>query len=486
MSTFGSVLNIARTALAAHQAALQTVSHNLANAETEGYSRQRAELVPRPPQQLPYANVGTGTMVTNVVRLRSELLDNAYRREVGTRDAWTLRHDLLAEAEGIFAEPSDTGLGETLDQFWNAWSDLANSPASGAAQSVVRQRGVQLVTQLNSYATRIADLGIRVHSELAEQVKEINTLAGQLADLNRQVTAAEVDGVQAPDLRDSRDRIADRLAQIAGARSEVQANGTMAVYLRGNMLVDATNARTLEVRTGATISLGFRGDPDPIPVLTGPLGARVDLVNIDLPALTTRLDAFARGLVNGVNEFHRSGWTVAGEALGNANWNPLNGPTGSMVNFFDPTATSAGSIRLSAEVAANTSVIAAGDVLNAPGNNNVAMALAALRDDNGMNALRTRMGAAFAAQVGFGAGESYIDHHARTIADLGTDVSEAHRQQGVYETLARQADNRRASVAGVSIDEELTLMLRHQQAYAAATKLVQTADEMAAAILAMV
>ncbi len=486
MSTVGSVLNIARTAIAAQQAALQTISNNLANAETEGYSRQRAELVPRPAQRLAYGSLGTGTMVGNVVRLRSELLDSAYRREAGTRDAWTMRYDLLAEAEAIFAEPSDNGLSETLDQFWNAWGDLANSPANGAAQSVVRQRGVQLVTQLNSYATRIVDLGIRVRTQLGQQVNQINSLAGQIGDLNRQITSAEVEGIQAPDLRDARDRIADQLAELAGARSEIQANGTMAIYIRGNMLVDASNARTLEVRTGATVTLGFVGDPDPIPVVTGPLGAMVDVINTRLPALTARLDAFARGLVNGVNEYQRSGWTAAGDALGNSNWNPLNGPTGSMVDFFDGSATTAGGIRLSAEVMANPAVIAAGDAQNAPGNNSVAMALSALRDDNGMNALRTRMGANFATQVGFGTGESYVDHYTRTVADLGTDVSEASRQQSVYETLARQADNRRGSVAGVSIDEELTLMMRHQQAYAAATKLVQTADEMAQDILAMV
>jgi flagellar hook-associated protein 1 len=486
VSNFGSILSIARTAISAHQTALQTASHNLANAETEGYSRQRAELVTRWPQALPFGNIGTGVTVSNVVRMRSELLDNSYRREVGTRDSWLVRHDILSEAEQVLAEPSDNGLSNTLDEFWNAWSDLSNAPSSPAAQSVVRQRGVQLATSLNSYATRLADLATRTRTRLSETVAEVNVLAGQLADLNRLVTAGEVGGLQAPDLRDARDRIADRLAQIAGARTEMQANGTMAVYIRSTMLVDATNARTLELRGGTTVSLGLLGDPDPLVGVTGPLQAMVDVINTDLPALTARLDAFTRGLVNGINEYHRSGWTAAGDALGNGNWNPVNGPTGSMVDFFDPAWTTAGGIRLSAAVTASAGVIAAGDVQNAAGNNNVALALAALRDDNGMSDLQARLGANYATVIGFAPGESYIDHHAQTISDLGISVADASHQHEVYDTLSKQADTRRASVAGVSIDEELTLLMRHQQAYAAATKLVQTADEMAAAILAMV
>lgn len=486
MSTFGSILSIARTAIAAHQTAMQTVSHNLANAETEGFSRQRAELTARWPQAFQYGNVGTGATVSNVVRLRSEFLDNTYRREVGTRESWLLRHDILAEAEQVLAEPSDNGLSTTLDQFWNAWSDLANSPASAAAQSVVRMRGVQVASSLNAYSTRLADLSTRTRARLSETVGEINVLAGQLADLNRQITASEVSGLQAPDLRDARDRIADRLSQVAGARVEMQKNGSMAVYLRSSMLVDASNARTLEVRGGTTVSLGMLGDPDPLTGVAGPLQAMVDVINTDLPALTTRLDNFTRALVNGVNEYHRSGWTAAGDALGGSNWNPVNGPTGSMVDFFDPAWTSASGIRLSAAVTANSAVIAAGDAQNAAGNNNVAIALAALRDDNGMAALQTRLGANFATVIGFATGESYMDHHAQTISDLGISVADASHQHDVYQALTQQADARRTSVAGVSIDEELTLLMRHQQAYAAATKLVQAADEMAAAILAMV
>lgn len=486
MSTFGSILSIARTAIAAHQTAMQTVSHNLANAETPGYSRQRAELTAKWPQSFGFGNVGTGATVSNIVRLRDELLDNSYRREAGNRESFLMRRDVLSEAEGILGEPGDSGLAPTIDAFWNAWSDLSNNPSNASARNVVRQRGIQVTSALNSYSLRLGDLANRTRERLSTTVDEINIMAGQVADLNRQITASEVSGLQAPDLRDARDRIADKLAELAGARTEIQSNGTLGVYIRSIMLVDATNARTLEVRGGTQISLGMKGDPDPLIGIAGPIAQMVDLVNTDLPAITARLDEFARGLVNGVNEYHMSGWTAAGDALGGANWNPLLGPTGSRVAFFDPAWTTAGGIRISAEVTADVNVIAAGDVQNAPGNNNTSLALAALRDDNGMDALRTRMGANFATQIGFATGTTYMEHHASTITDVGVSVADAGHEYEVYNTLSRQADGRRASVNGVSIDEELTLMMRHQQAYAAATRIVNAADEMAQALLSMV
>jgi len=486
MSTTGSILSIARSAIGAQQLALQTISQNIANAETEGYSRQRAELVARTPQRLTAGNVGTGVDVRGVVRMREELLDSAYRRDVAGREQSSVRQDIMASIEEILGEPSSTGLANTLDEFWNSWSDLSNNPSSAAAQSVVRQRGTQVAHTLNDYSTRIADVANRTRASIASTVDEVNALARRFADLNRQITTAEVGGIQAPDLRDARDRISDQLSQLVGARVDTQKNGTVAVYVGTTMLVDAANARPLELRGGTNPSVGFVGDPDPVHGIGGSVGAMLRVVDVDVPAVVARLDDFARGVVNGVNEYHASGWTAAGDALGGGNWIAANGPTGSRVNFFDPAFTTAATMRLSAAVTADAAVIAAGDVQNAPGNNTVALALGGLRDDAGMAALQARMGAAFATQIGFTTGVSFGDHYTQTASDLGVSVADAHDQFAIYDTLAKQSDNRRAAVNGVSLDEELTLLMRHQQAYAAATKLVSVADEMAQSILAMI
>ncbi|MCC6928928.1 MAG: flagellar hook-associated protein FlgK [Gemmatimonadaceae bacterium] len=487
MPGIGSILSIARSALAAHQVAMQTTSQNVANADTEGYSRQRAELSTSYPQKFPFFTVGTGVQVNGIVRMRDQLLDASFRREVASRDGFNVRSELLGEIESITGEPSDTGLANTLDEFWNSWNDLANTPGNATAQSVVRQRGAQVAYTLNTYASRIDDVANRTRDNLTTMVGELNTLTGQVATLNRQIKSMEVTGEEAPDLRDARDRLADQLAQMAGVRTEMQADGTMGIYLGSMMLVDATNARALDVRiSGNATSVGFVGDPEPAQVVGGKAGQMMAFLNTDIPTVKSELDSLARGLVNGVNELHASGWTAAGDALGNANWVAANGPTGSRVNFFDAAFTTAGEIRLSAEVTANAQVIASGDVQNAPGNNTLALALGALRDDQGMAALQARMGANFATQIGFQTGQSFGDHYNLTITNLGVKSADTTRQFEIYDTLTQQTENRRASVSGVSIDEELTLMLRHQQAYTAASRLVTAADEMAQTILNMV
>lgn len=487
MSTFGSILSIARTAIAAHQTAVQTVSNNIANAETEGYSRQRAELQPRYPQKFGYGWVGTGVDVNNVVRLRDSLLDANFRRESASAEGFGVRRDALSQIEGILGEPNDAALSGALDAFWSSWSDLSNNPGSPSNQAVVRQRGVEVASTLNRFATRLNDLELSTRGRLSQSVDEINRLASQLADLNGQITAAEVTGIQAPDLRDSRDRIADQLTKLGGSRVIVQNNGTYAFLIGGATIVDAVNARQIEVKPGNPASVGLVGSPDSFPQMEGALGAIVTVLNTDIPDVRGKLDTLAKGLVNGVNFLHQSGWTAAGDALGNANWNTATPPTGSRVNFFDPARVTALSISISTEVANNAGVIASGSTQNAPGDNTLALALGALRDPTGIANLQTAMGSvAFAAQVGLTGGATFGDSYRNTVTSVGMQFRAADASATTYETLASQAETRRQSVSGVSVDEELTLLLRHQQAFQAASRLVNTADEMAQAILQMV
>ena len=486
MSTFGNVLSSARTAIATTQAAMQTVSHNIANAQTEGYSRQRVELASAWPLILPFGSLGVGVEITDVTRMRDSLLDASFRRETTTAEAYGMRQDLLSEIEGILNEPSDSGLSAAMDAFWNSWSDLSNNPGNPVMQGVVRQRGAEVTHMFTSYASRLDELVNRTRDRLGQTVNEVNTLASQLAKLNEQVVAAEASGNQAPDLRDKRDLIADQLAKLGVARAEYQGDGSLNVYIGGVAIVGGNVAHALELRGGTTVQIARVGDPEALNGVTGPLAAMTDFINSDAPGIRAKLDELARGLVNGVNEYHASGWTAAGDALGNSNWNPLSGPTGSRVNFFDAAGTTAATMQLSAEVLADAAVIASGDVQNAPGNNAIALAIAALRDDSGMDALRTRMGAAFATQIGFAPGITYGEHYTQTVADLGVQTSDAASQHDVYSTLAASADHRRTSVAGVSIDEELTKLMQFQQGYVAATRVVSAVQSMMDSLVQMV
>lgn len=487
MSTIGSIFSVARTAIAANQAAMQVASHNIANAETEGYSRQRAEFSTRTPLALTFGSLGTGVDVTDIVRARDTVLDTNYRREAADASGFGLRADLLSRLESVLREPSDTGLSATLDQFWNAWSDLAANPTSTSARSVLRQRGDAVASQFRAFSGQLDELGANARTQLQQSVQQINGQLSAVADLNGRITAAESAGNQAPDLRDARDKLLDSLALLGVSRAEGQSDGTVSVYLGNRALVSGTAVKALEVRGGvSSVSIAVVGDAEPSLGATGSMAALMDFVNQDLGTFRAELDAMARAVVNGVNEYHASGWTAAGDLLGGSNWNPLTPPTGSRVNFFNAAGTTAATMTLSAEVAADVNVIAAGDVQNAPGNTTVANALAALRDAQGMADLATRMGASFATQVGLAPGVSYAESYRQSVADVGISAQRASRSHDVHATLASSTDQRRLSISGVSLDEELTKLMQFQQAYVAATRVIQTVDEMTDALLAMV
>jgi len=486
--SIAGILSIARTAISAQQTATQVISQNISNATTEGYSRQRAELMASVPQVTPHGTIGTGVSVFGITRARDLLLDQSFRQQASGSSGANLRSETLGAIEQIFNEPSENGLAASLDAFWSSWSDLANNPSNPAAQGVVRQRGANVATLLRSYSAQLDSVRTQTVSRLSDAAQSLNRLSTQVASLNRDIVAAESSGGQSPDLRDARDRLLDQMADIAPIQVIIGSSGRVAVTLAGGTIVDGASSRDITISgTPLAPSVTIAGDSAPLNRLEGGLGAMLDLVNTDIAGLRADLDTLARGLVNAVNVLHRSGYTAAGDALGNANWNPALGLTGSNVDFFDPTATTAASIQLSAAVKNDPSVIAAGATFGVTGDNSVALAISALRDRSGAAALRARMGTAtYDAWVGLPGSTTFGESYGGIVSTLGLDVRAAGDNAEVFDVLRGQAETRRSSTGGVSIDEELTKLMSHQQAYAAAAKLVHAADEMAMAILGMV
>ena len=235
--SIGLTLNIARTALNAHQAVIQTAGHNIANVETEGYSRQRVELSPNVPFRLPEGMVGTGVDVQRIGRMRDGFLDATYRREQGDAAASTLRHEMLDAVESVLGEPSDDGLASSMDAFWSSWSDLANNPTSGAARSVVQQRGANVAFVLNGFDRELKELRSQSVLRVTNAVEEVNALASEIATLNGRIVSSEVAGSSSNDLRDLRDRAVDRLAAHGAVRAIENHDGSLQVILGNNGIV---------------------------------------------------------------------------------------------------------------------------------------------------------------------------------------------------------------------------------------------------------
>lgn len=470
MSTFGGILSTARSAIAAHQTAMQVTSHNVANAETPGYTRQRAELMGSWPAVMPYGNLGTGVLVHDIRQIRDPLLDATLRRESSQASGFGLQRDLLGQVEQVFGEPSEQAFAATLDAFWSAWADLANAPLDATARRLVQQRGAQVATALNGMAARFDAIAGDTHQRLRNAVGELNESARQVAELNRQIVAAEAGGHAAGDLRDTRNQLLDRMAGLAQVQVIERRDGSVAVSVASQTLVDGVTHKAIDVGgTPDAVQLTFSGDADVLPSLGGELGAMTQLLNGDLPQLRARLDELAAGIVGAVNGVHRTGWSPTGDpdAVAPPGW------TGSNVDFFAAGGTTAATIALDAGVAADPNRIAVGNVHGATGSNAVALALSQLRDT--------------AVPVGTPPASGTLAAFYRgVVSDVGVRTGAATSAATVHETLAAQAEVRRQSVSGVSTDEELVQLMRHQQAYVAATRLVGAVEEMADALLGMV
>jgi flagellar hook-associated protein 1 len=483
--SIGSILSVARTALNAHQTVIQTAGHNIANAETAGYTRQRVDLAPGHPERWPYGSVGTGVFIDNVTRARDELLDVSYRREASGAAASSLRHELLGSVEAVLGEPAEDGLAAAMDAFWSSWSDLANNPTSAAARSVVQQRGAAVTRILNSFDGRLTDIRQQASLRLDNAVTEVNTLSDQIATLNGRIVEAEVGGKSANDLRDERDRAIDSLAKFGDLRVIPNRDGSVQVVLGSNTMVDGISTRRLAVtETAGTFRVHFENSGEPMLPIGGSVTGMVDFLNEDLADLQGRLDALASSLASQVNTQHRLGQTFDGSGTASAAGDFFHPGDPDLTNPPALLPVTARNLRLSDAVLDSATAIAAsaaapgpGQVAG-PGNNEIALALAGFR-----TAPAT---VSYVTAGGVTETDSFADFYRESASRLGTQVKDAESSAAVHSTLADQAERRRISTSGVNMDEELTMLMRAQQAYAAAAKVISAADEMMRVLAEMV
>lgn len=458
MPAIGAILSTVTTALRTQQSALDVVSHNIANAATEGYTRQRAVLSATTALRTPDGVFGTGVGIATVQQVRDALLDGNFRTESSNASEQETRAAILGRVETMMGEPSDQALAATFDQFMSSWSDLATQPNSVTARSVVRQRAAQLVDKLHDHNASLDQIRQEVDARLNVAVGRINSLIEDVTRLNRDIVGVEADGNVAGDLRDAQNRALDELSTLIPIDVTRRENGSVGVATSGYNIIDGTAGLTMTVGSvSGTVGIQLEGHTDLLPDAGGSTGALLRVLNTDIPEVRQGLDDFAAAVVDAVNTVHTTG----------------TGPDGTTgVDFFDPAGTTAGTIELSADVTASARAIAAGTAdgggVYQAGENDVALEIAGLRDST-VGALGSTPG----------------EHLQGLVSSVGLAVRSATDKGEVHRTLADQADGRRMSLSGVSVDEELVQMIQFQSAYQAAARVVTTVDEMLQSLLAI-
>ncbi|EGO87768.1 flagellar hook-associated protein FlgK [Clostridium botulinum C] len=220
MSGLFATLNVGKRGLYAQQGALDVTSHNIANSNTEGYTRQRAIMETTRPFGMPSMNcqigpgqVGTGVEISKIQRVRDTFMDYQVRRETSTLGQYEARDKYLSEVEGIFNEPSDTGVSTLIGKFFDAWQEVAKHPEGSNARTVLASQASALANELNHTYSQLTKVKENAQESIKQATFDINNALDRVDKLNQQIMAVKISGMEPNDLMDKRDLLLDELSK---------------------------------------------------------------------------------------------------------------------------------------------------------------------------------------------------------------------------------------------------------------------------------
>lgn len=314
MSLFSS-LNLARLSLGAHQTAIQTVGQNIANANTEGYARQRAVLRPTPADDRIFAHVGTGVEVVRIERIVDEHLTATLRGANSDLGSLSERNRLFSMVETIFNDLDGGGLSDSVSRFFDSIEDLANEPQDPSVRGLVIEEARTLTETFHYLDAQVRELRQSLDRDIETVYQDINRIAQEVADLNRNIGTAEGGGQalgSANDLRTQRDALLTELSEIVDIKVIEQTNGMVQVVTGSDVLVVGSRARSLEVSWQSDGDISFhqaRFEDDGM--LLRPKGGKLQalLEGRDglLVELRGNLDQVAEQFLTVFNEIHAGG-----------------------------------------------------------------------------------------------------------------------------------------------------------------------------------
>lgn len=470
--SISQLLHTARSSLLAYKAAMNTVGQNVANAESEGYSRRVTTLNAQNISSMGIYSAGTsqtfsgtGVSVESFARMRDTLLDRTAWHSNGFMGGSEEEHRVVAALESIFSVQTEGSLTSQLGKFWDAWSDLADNPTDNGVRLTVRSRGAALAGTINRMAADVEHLQAESERALTGYVNDVNKMLEEVAELNAKVTRGQYLGK--PDLvaEDRRDLLVNKLSEMGAFQVQERENGSFSVTLDGMNVVFETRAQALSVdQSGSIPEIKIAGTDVSMrvpPEGGGRLGGLMRTLTSTLPDTMTALDDISETIIKEVNAVHNNGFDLDG----NTN-----------VDFFHYVAgppeqgIKAASIRLSDAVMADSRSIVAsqGDPSAGVHDSTIANDILALRESPLINGTETIETFVINMVSGIGA-----------VAERASNLYEAHAAFSNH--IQSMADG----VSGVSLEEEMTNLIEFQQAYSASARVISAAEEMMDTLLAL-
>jgi flagellar hook-associated protein 1 FlgK len=439
ISTFLGVETALRGILA-QQRAIDTAGHNIANASTVGYSRQRADFVTTTPMDdTPSGLLGTGVDVVQYQRLRDSFIDIQLRAQTMRKGSAEAQQNGLSQVELSLNEPSDTGISSLLSKYWSSWQSLANAPESLATRQALVQSAASLTNGLNTLASQFNTVLAQTTQEQSSTVAQVNSIGTQIASLTGAIKAAQLAGAQPNDLLDKRDVLIDQLSELGNVSVSTTAGGpgtlgAIDVSIGGTPLVTDTTASTVALPLTSLTSGKLAG-----------LASVLTTIGTASTGYIGNLNKLAAKLATATNTQHALGTDLAGVTGG---------------AFFTVTAgNEAATIAVAPALLASPSQIAA-SLNGQAGNSGNALAIADLQS------------------TALISGATIDTAYSQLVTQIGSDSQQAQQSLSNATSLVDALSNRRQSVSGVSLDEEMATLVRYQRGFQASARALSAMDEM--------
>jgi len=465
-----NVLQTAKSGMDAAKSAIATAGHNISNANTEGYSRQRVDVEAKDPYPTKgsKALIGQGVDTTRISRVNDHYIEKQIRNNNGELSFLEEKDVLLQQVEDVFNELDGEGFNRIITNFFNNFRKLANDPNSEALRQSVQESSKSMVNNFHRLRNEVNEVKRHIDSKIEGSVREVNSLGKEIKNLNLKIQKTRISGVEPNDLLDKRDLALKKLRSYVDISSFEKPEGSVVINLKNvGPFVVGPDVEKIEVFRSPKDNQGKpEGAFDLVTqnsgntVIThqlegGRLGALLEARDSTLDKVINRLDELAFGVSRSVNHVHRHGVTRDG----------VRG-----ISFFkhiNQKERAAEFIEVSSEVLGSTNNIATALQYDSPGDNRVALAISQIQSQKIMNNGHATLDDWFNA----------------TVSDVGVQRANVRNELEQQKGIVNQLNKIREQISGVSIDEETANLLQYQHAFDASAKVIQVADQMLDTVL---
>jgi flagellar hook-associated protein 1 len=472
MSRVWSMMDVGKRSMMNSQTALQTVGHNIANKSTEGYSRQRVDLVTNEPTGMGKLRIGNGARATSVTRINNPFIEKQIERErngLGRKEA---EAQSMMRVEQVFNEQDNKGLNKYVGDFFNAFRELSNSPESLAIRSLVKESGQFLANDFKRVSTQLTKIQDEIDFQMSVHVSEINEITREISQLNEKIQTVEMNSLEANDERDRRDLLIKKLGEKLDIKYGESDDGLVTITAANSaILVSGGSQRDLNVAPGparpgkkdGNFEIYYKATENGTPmnitrqVKGGALGGLIETRDGYINDTLSKVDELAYTLSREINDAHTNGFDGYNRQ-GVAFFKPLNGKEGAAAN-----------LEVNTSVTLDPGKVVAASGPGGPGDNRVANLISAMQYKQFMS----------------DGTHTFDDFYNNIVGNVGVSANKANSELEAQKGIVAQLNNIRESISGVSLDEETTKMIEYQKAYDASAKLIKTADEMLDTVLAL-